>query len=204
MILRIILTIVLIILALIVYLLFIPITFSAGGDFDERAFRVVLHDPLRLIRLRFDTSVDERFSLRLFYIFRIGGKKKDDEEQKAEKKKKDTGDRTKVKVKKKGGLKDFVKKRLKVIMKSIFAFLKRCRIHVSDCDVSFSTGEPDTSALIYGGIASLPFMYGKHTRVDADLLSDDPFVKGHLKISGSIFICILLYYVVKIVVTKGE
>jgi|GEM_PF-780743 hypothetical protein len=204
MILRIILTIVLIILALIVYLLFIPIAFSAGGDFDERAFRVVLHDPLRFISLRFDTSLDEKFSLRLFYFFKTGGKKKDDEEQKAEKKKKDTGDRTREKGKKKGGLKDFVKKRLKVIIKSIFAFLKICRIHVSDCDVSFSTGEPDSSALIYGGIASLPFMYGKKTHVDVDLMSDDPFVRGHLKISGSIFICILLYYVVKIVVTKGE
>ena len=172
MILRIILTIVLIILALIVYLLFIPIAFSAGGDFDERAFRVVLRDPLRFISLRFDTSLDEKFSLRLFYFFKTGGKKKDDEEQKAEKKKKDTGDRTKEKGKKKGGLKNFVKKRLRVIIKSIFAFLKRCRIHVSDCDVYFSTGEPDTSALIYGGIASLPFMYGKHTRVDVDLLSE--------------------------------
>ena len=204
MILRIILTIVLIILALIVYLLFIPIAFSAGGDFDERAFRVVLRDPLRFISLRFDTSLDEKFSLRLFYFFKTGGKKKDDEEQKAEKKKKDTRDTTKEKGKKKGGLKNFVKKRLRVIIKSIFAFLKRCRIHVSNCDISFSTGEPDSSALIYGGIASLPFMYGKKTHVDVDLMSDDPFVRGHLKISGSIFICILLYYVVKIVVTKGE
>ena len=83
MILRIILTIVLIILALIVYLLFIPIAFSAGGDFDERAFRVVLHDPLRFISLRFDTSLDEKFSLRLFYFFKTGGKKTDDEEQKS-------------------------------------------------------------------------------------------------------------------------
>lgn len=201
MIIRIIVTVLLVIAALLVYLIFVPIAFGFKGDFDEKSFKAYVHDPLRFINLRYDTSAEEKFSLKIFYFFKIGGKKK--EKNKPEKEKK----QHKKKKKKPGGgkkkLLDFIKKRLKVIIQSVFGILKKCHIHLDDCDISFSTGEPDTTAFIYGGLSALPFMYGKSNRVDADLMSDDAFIKGHLGVRGHVEVIIVIIYVLKILFTKG-
>ena len=98
---------------------------------------------------------------------------------------------------------DFIKKRLKVIIKSVFGLLKNCHIYLDDCDISFSTGEPDTTAFIYGGLSALPFMYGKSNSVDADLMSDDAFIKGHLGVRGHVEVIVVIVYVLKILFTKG-
>lgn len=206
MIIRIILTILLIIAVLIAYLLFVPISFGVTGDFDRKYLKVYLHDLLRFINLNYDTSSDNKFSLRLFYFVRIGAKKGRNNagNKKSEKRKQKKSSSPKKESGRKKRLSEFIKKRLKVMISSIFSFLGKCNIHVSDCDISFSTGEPDTSALVYGGIASLPFMYGKDKEISVDLMSDDAFVKGHIKVSGSIFVFILLYYCVKVIAAKGD
>ena len=191
MIIKIIVTVLLVIAALLVYLIFVPIAFGFKGDFDEKSFKAYVHDPLRFINLRYDTSAEEKFSLKIFYFFKIGGKKK--EENKPEKEKKQ----------RKKKLLDFIKKRLKVILQSVFGILKKCRIYLDDCNISFSTGEPDTTAFIYGGLSALPFMYGKSNRVDADLMSDDAFIKGHLGVRGHVEVIVVIVYVLKILFTKG-
>lgn len=76
MIIKIIVTVLLVIAALLVYLIFVPIAFGFKGDFDEKSFKAYVHDPLRFINLRYDTSAEEKFSLKIFYFFKIGGKKK--------------------------------------------------------------------------------------------------------------------------------
>ena len=181
MVIRTVVTVLLVILALLVYLIFIPIAFGAKGDFDAKSFKAYVHDPLRFIDLRYDTSLEEKFSLRIFYFIKPFGKKK--EKKPADKKKK---------------LKDFIKTRLKPILKSIIGLLKKCRIHIDDCDIDFSTGEPDTTALIYGGLSSLPFMYSKSTNLTCDLMSDDAYINGHLSFCGSLHIFWVLYYLIRI------
>ncbi|MGN0240619.1 MAG: hypothetical protein ACI4CS_02935 [Candidatus Weimeria sp.] len=200
MIIRIIVTVLLVIAALLVYLIFVPIAFGFKGDFDRKSFKAYVHDPLRFINLRYDTSAEEKFSLKIFYFFKIGGKKKKEkkepEKKQRKKKKKKPGDSRKK-------LLDFIGKRLKVILRSIFAVLKHCHIHMDDCDISFSTGEPDTTAFIYGGLSVLPFMYGKSNRIDADLMSDEAFVKGHTGVRGHVELIVVIIYVLKVLFTKG-
>lgn len=201
MVLRIIGIILLVILALIVYLIFIPIAFGVHGDFAQKSFKAYLHDPLRLINLIYDTSREQKFSLTLFYFLKIGGK--EEKEKSGTKKKKKKKQKEKKPEDRKKRLSDFIKKKLKVILQSIFGLLKKCRIHIDDCDIAFSTGEPDTTALIYGGLSALPFMYGRSTRLECDLLSDDAFVRGQVGFKGALHICMVIYYVLKIIFSKG-
>lgn len=198
---RIILIIIAVILALIAYFLFAPFGFSLVGDFDRKTIRFSLHDPLRLVDLLIDTSVEEKIDLRIFYLIKPLGKKK---KQGTDADKSRHKDKKKSRGKRKGSLMDFVKKRLSLIIKNAFSFLAKCHIHIRSAVLSFSAGEPDTTALIYGGLASLPFMYGRQISVDADLLSDEAFIRGRIDAGGSIFVCILLYYVIKTIAAKGD
>lgn len=198
MVIRTVVTVLLVILALLVYLIFIPIAFGAKGDFDAKSFRAYVHDPLRFIDLRYDTSLEEKFSLRIFYFIKPFGKKKEERTGQKKKKKKRQKKREKKPADKKKKLKDFIKTRLKPILKSIIGLLKKCRIHIDDCDIDFSTGEPDTTALIYGGLSSLPFMYSKSTNLTCDLMSDDAYINGHLSFCGSLHIFWVLYYLIRI------
>ena len=194
---RIIVTVLLVILALLVYLIFIPIAFGVKGDFDAKTFKAYVHDPLRFIDLRYDTSLEEKFSLRLLYFIKIGGKKKK-EKPKQKKKKKRQKKKEKKPEDKKKKLFGFIKKKLKPVITSIIGLLKKCHIHLDDCDISFSTGEPDTTALIYGGLSSLPFMYTKSTSLTCDLMSDDAYIHGHLGVRGTLHIVVVIGYLLKI------
>ncbi|MQN01471.1 MAG: hypothetical protein DUD27_07995 [Lachnospiraceae bacterium] len=196
---KIILTILLVIAAFLVYLIFVPIAFGVRGSFDDEYFKAFLHDPLRLINLRFDTSSDPGFSLRIFYFIKIGGKKEEKEEKSEKKKQKKAKEKPRDRKKK---LLDFIKKRIKAIITNAGALLKHCRIHIDDCDVSFSTGEPDTTAMIYGVLSALPFMYGKSTKLDCDLMSDDAFLRGHIGARGHVNVLLVIIYVLKIVFAK--
>ncbi|MBQ1916961.1 MAG: hypothetical protein II177_05720 [Lachnospiraceae bacterium] len=198
MVIRTVVTVLLVILALLVYLIFIPIAFGAKGDFDAKSFKAYLHDPLRFIDLRYDTSLEEKFSLRIFYFIKPFGKKKEEKTGQKKKKKKRQKKKEKKPADKKKKLKDFIKTRLKPILKSIIGLLKKCRIHIDDCDIYFSTGEPDTTALIYGGLSSLPFMYSKSTNLTCDLMSDDAYIHGHLGARGTLHIAVVIYYLLKI------
>ena len=202
MIIKIIVTVLLVIAALLVYLIFVPIAFGLKGDFDEKSFKAYVFDPLRFISLRYDTSDEEKFSLKIFYFFKVGGKK-DEDEKEPEKKKKQRKKKKKKPGDSRKKLLDFIKKRLKIIIRSIIGLLKKCRIHLDDCDITFSTGEPDTTAFIYGSLSALPFMYGKSNRIDADLMSDDAFIKGHLGVRGHVEVIVVIAYVLKILFTKG-
>lgn len=198
MVIRTVVTVLLVILALLVYLIFIPIAFGAMGDFDAKSFKAYVHDPLRFIDLRYDTSLEEKFSLRIFYFIKPFGKKKEEKTGQTKKKKKRQKKKEKKSADKKKKLKDFIKTRLKPILKSIIGLLKKCRIHIDDCDIDFSTGEPDTTALIYGGLSSLPFMYSKSTNLTCDLMSDDAYIHGHLGARGTLHIAVVIYYLLKI------
>lgn len=191
---RIIVTVLLVILALLVYLIFIPIAFGVKGDFDAKTFKAYVHDPLRFIDLRYDTSLEEKFSLRLLYFIKIGGKKKKEKPKQKKKQKK----KEKKPEDKKKKLFGFIKKKLKPVITSIIGLLKKCHIHLDDCDISFSTGEPDTTALIYGGLSSLPFMYTKSTSLTCDLMSDDAYIHGHLGVRGTLHIVVVIGYLLKI------
>lgn len=191
---RIIVTVLLVILALLVYLIFIPIAFGVKGDFDAKTFKAYVHDPLRFIDLRYDTSLKEKFSLRLLYFIKIGGKKKKEKPKQKKKQKK----KEKKPEDKKKKLFGFIKKKLKPVITSIIGLLKKCHIHLDDCDISFSTGEPDTTALIYGGLSSLPFMYTKSTSLTCDLMSDDAYIHGHLGVRGTLHIVVVIGYLLKI------
>ena len=191
---RIIVTVLLVILALLVYLIFIPIAFGVKGDFDAKTFKAYVHDPLRFIDLRYDTSLEEKFSLRLLYFIKIGGKKKKEKPKQKKKQKK----KEKKPEDKKKKLFGFIKKKLKPVITSIIGLLKKCHIHLDDCDISFSTGEPDTTALIYGGLSSLPFMYTKSTSLTCDLMSDDAYIHGHLGACGTLHIVVVIGYLFKI------
>ncbi|MDD6550476.1 MAG: hypothetical protein PUF16_01660 [Lachnospiraceae bacterium] len=194
---RIIVTVLLVILALLVYLIFIPIAFGVKGDFDAKTFKAYVHDPLRFIDLRYDTSLEEKFSLRLLYFIKIGGKKKKEKPKQKNKKKRQKKKEKKPEDKKKK-LFGFIKKKLKPVITSIIGLLKKCHIHLDDCDISFSTGEPDTTALIYGGLSSLPFMYTKSTSLTCDLMSDDAYIHGHLGVRGTLHIVVVIGYLLKI------
>lgn len=194
---RIIVTVLLVILALLVYLIFIPIAFGVKGDFDAKTFKAYVHDPLRFIDLRYDTSLKEKFSLRLLYFIKIGGKKKKEKPKQKNKKKRQKKKEKKPEDKKKK-LFGFIKKKLKPVITSIIGLLKKCHIHLDDCDISFSTGEPDTTALIYGGLSSLPFMYTKSTSLTCDLMSDDAYIHGHLGVRGTLHIVVVIGYLLKI------
>lgn len=198
MVIRTVVTVLLVILALLVYLIFIPIAFGAKGDFDAKSFKAYVHDPLRFIDLRYDTSLEEKFSLRIFYFIKPFGKKKEEKTGQKKKKKKRQKKKEKKPADKKKKLKDFIKTRLKPILKSIIGLLKKCRIHIDDCDIDFSTGEPDTTALIYGGLSSLPFMYTKSTSLTCDLMSDDAYIHGHLGVRGTLHIVVVIGYLLKI------
>lgn len=200
MVLRIVVTVLLVILAFIVYLIFIPIGFALKADFDEKTFRVSLHDPLRFIDAGYDTSRKKKLSIRLFFLFSPEKKKSDGKKPDHKKKKK----RQKKKKKKPEGRKkllDFLKKKSGVILKSVTGFLKSCHIHIDRCDVSFSSGEPDTSALIYGALSSLPFMYTDAVHLECDLLSDDAFLRGRLCVRGRLHLILVIYYALKILFT---
>lgn len=198
MVIRTVVTVLLVILALLVYLIFIPIAFGAKGDFDAKSFKAYVHDPLRFIDLRYDTSLEEKFSLRIFYFIKPFGKKKEEKTGQKKKKKNRQKKKEKKPADKKKKLKDFIKTRLKPILKSIIGLLKKCRIHIDDCDIDFSTGEPDTTALIYGGLSSLPLMYSKSTNLTCDLMSDDAYIHGHLGARGTLHIAVVIYYLLKI------
>lgn len=80
--------------------------------------------------------------------------------------------------------------------------IKRLLPKKFEADITFSTGEPDLTGKLTGGLALMPFSYGRKVSIIPDFAAEDPYLYGTMKLSGRIALFHILIPVIKAVLNK--
>jgi len=193
-------------LALILYLLFSPITYSVDIRLYEKkriAFR--LGDVLRLFSIKYVKEDEKVFTVEfLFGLIKLHPRKKnkeDGEEEKARSKEEEK----KAKVLKASAKKERSKKLKKVFedkeafkafLRRLMKLLKRVFPHIRYADLDFALNSPDSTGMLTGVMSLVPFVYGRHISIRPDFSAEKAYGRGKVVIAGKIFLFYALYIII--------
>lgn len=226
----IILILILAVLVIAAYILIVPFFYDFNGDFDNKSVDFRVHDPLRIYSINADYR-DKKLNLKLAFLFNLikisspdsnkhtSSKKTGKEKQKKEKTKNKEPDNTeesnedekkdnkKESKEKKDRLKSILKERetlavLKYAVKELFKVLSKLAPKRFYANLSFSTGSPDTTGFVTGGIALLPFVYKNKSKILPDFISEKAYISGTLMLSGYFGLINIVIYLVKMLCQK--
>ena len=94
------------------------------------------------------------------------------------------------------------KKAFKKIIKLIKNLFKYLRVKVYNTKLVYSLGEPDLTGLATGIISWIPIVYADGASICPDFTADEPFVRGHIRVKGSIMLLWILILIFKIFTDK--
>ena len=196
------------VMALILYFLFSPITYSLDIRLYEKK-RIVfrLGDVLRLFSLRFVREDENVFTIELFFgLIKIHPKKKKKEgEEKGEEKNEEEAEKEKtIKVAEKKEKSKKLKKlfedkdAFKAVLKKIMKLLKKIFPHIRYADLDFALQSPDKTGTIIGVMSLVPMLYGRHISFRPDFTAEKAYARGKVVLSGKIFLFYALYIIISL------
>ena len=196
------------VMALILYFLFSPITYSLDIRLYEKK-RIVfrLGDVLRLFSLRFVREDENVFTIELFFgLIKIHPKKKKKEgEEKEEEKNEEEAEKEKtIKVAEKKEKSKKLKKlfedkeAFKAVLKKIMKLLKKIFPHIRYADLDFALQSPDKTGTITGVMSLVPMLYGRHISFRPDFTAEKAYARGKVVLSGKIFLFYALYIIISL------
>ena len=196
------------VMALILYFLFSPITYSLDIRLYEKK-RIVfrLGDVLRLFSLRFVREDENVFTIELFFgLIKIHPKKKKKEgEEKGEEKNEEEAEKEKtIKVAEKKEKSKKLKKlfedkdAFKAVLKKIMKLLKKIFPHIRYADLDFALQSPDKTGTITGVMSLVPMLYGRHISFRPDFTAEKAYARGKVVLSGKIFLFYALYIIISL------
>jgi len=94
------------------------------------------------------------------------------------------------------------KKALKKIIALIKNLFRHLRLKVYNTKLIYSLGEPDLTGLATGVISWIPIVYADGAGICPDFTADEPFVRGHIRVKGSIMLLWILILIFKIFTDK--
>lgn len=193
-------------LALVLYVLFSPFTYSVDIKLLEKS-RIVfrLGDVLRLFSVRFVREAENRLTIEfLFGLIKLRPKKKKtDEEEKEEEKSEE--EKKKEKAKKAAAKKERSKKLkkvfedkegFKVFLKRLMKLLKRVFPHIRFADLDYALQSPDSTGTLTGVMSLVPFVYGRHISIRPDFSAEKAYARGRVVLRGKIFLFYVIYIII--------
>ena len=203
----------LVFLALILYLLFSPITYSVDIRLYEKkriAFR--LGDVLRLFSIRFVKEDEKVFTVEfLFGLIKLHPKKKKEDEEEKEEEEKSKEEEKKEKALKAAAKKERSKKlkkvfedkeAFKVFLKKLMKLLKKVFPHIRYADLDFALNSPDSTGMLTGIMSLVPYVYGRHISIRPDFSAEKAYGRGKVVIAGKIFLFYALYIIISMFTDK--
>ena len=196
----------LIFLALILYLLFSPFTYSVDIRLYEKSrvsFR--LGDILRLFSVKYLREGEGQLTIEfLFGLIKLHPKKKkgpeeeEKEEKSEEEKKKEKEKAAAAKKERSKKLKKVFedKEAFKVFLKRLMKLLKKIFPHIRYADFDFALQSPDSTGTLTGVMSLVPFVYGRHISIRPDFSAEKAYGRGRIVISGKIFIFYVIYIII--------
>ncbi len=196
----------LIFLALILYLLFSPFTYSVDIRLYEKsriAFRI--GDLLRLFSVKYLRKGEGQLTIEfLFGLIKLHPKRKKEpeeekkEEKSEEEKKKEKEKAAAAKKERSKKLKKVFedKEAFKVFLKRLMKLLKRIFPQIRYADFDFALQSPDSTGTLTGVMSLVPFVYGRHISIRPDFSADKAYGRGRIVLSGKIFIFYVLYIII--------
>ena len=196
------------VMALILYFLLSPITYSLDIRLYEKK-RIVfrLGDVLRLFSLRFVREDENVFTIELFFgLIKIHPKKKKKEgEEKEEEKNEEEAEKEKtIKVAEKKEKSKKLKKlfedkeAFKAVLKKLMKLLKKIFPHIRYADLDFALQSPDKTGTITGVMSLVPMLYGRHISFRPDFTAEKAYARGKVVLSGKIFLFYALYIIISL------
>ena len=199
-------------LALILYLLFSPLTYYVDIKLYEKK-RIVfrLGDVLLLFSVRFVRGVESRLTIEfLFGLIKLRPKKKKDEEEEKEEerseeeKKKEKEKNALLKKERSRKLKKVFedKEAFKVFLKKLLKLLKKVFPHIRYADLDFALQSPDSTGTLTGVMSLVPFVYGRHISIRPDFSAEKAYANGRVVLKGKIFVFYALYIIISMFTDK--
>ena len=94
------------------------------------------------------------------------------------------------------------KRAASVLLAGGLNILKRVMPHIRHADITFSTGEPDTTGQLIGAAAVFPVMYSRGVKVSGDFSSERAYINGDLSLQGSIALCHVAMFLLRVVANR--
>lgn len=92
----------------------------------------------------------------------------------------------------------------KIILDKILKIIKHIWPDIKEADITYSTGEPDTTGYATAVLSMMPFIYGRNKSFNPDFSSEKPYVKGYIIIDGRLFLYYVLYIVISLFTNKDS
>ena len=94
------------------------------------------------------------------------------------------------------------KKALRKLIRLIKNLLRHFRVKVYKTKLTYALGEPDLTGIATGVISWIPIVYSDGASIFPDFTADEAFVRGHIRVKGSIMLLWVLIFIFNIFTDK--